>query len=167
MMTTNDVLDVMTRLHDAGVKVWLDGGWAVDAALGEQTRDHDDLDVVGRLNKVEVAGEALAPLGYRLKLDERPIRVVWDGGDGRSVDYHTVEFDEGGGGIQGLPGGGTFRYPPEGFTGTGMIAGVELPCLTPEVQVLCHMGYEPADKDRHDMWLLAEKFGLRLPKAYR
>lgn len=166
-MTANDVLDVMRHLQAAGVRTWLDGGWAVDAALDEQTRDHEDLDLVGRLSDVEALSEALAPLGYRMTLDERPVRVVYDAGDGRSVDYHTVEFDEGGGGIQGLPGGGTFRYSPEGFTGTGTIAGVELPCLTPEVQVLCHMGYEPAEADRHDMRLLAERFGLKLPKTYR
>jgi len=168
MITAEDVLVVMDRLSSKGVKVWLDGGWAVDAALGEQTREHDDLDLVGELADVDATGQALAPLGYSLTLDERPIRVVYDAGDGRSVDYHTVEFDEGGGGIQGLPGGGTCRYPPEGFSGTGVIAGRSLPCLTPEVQVyFCHQGYEPADKDRHDITRLCERFGLKLPEAYR
>lgn len=168
MMTAEDVLAVMGRLTDAGVEVWLDGGWAADAALGEQTRDHDDLDLVGRLGDVEAADEALASLGYRLSLDERPIRVVWDAGNGRSVDYHTIEFDEGGGGIQGLPGGATCRYPPEGFSGIGEIASHRLPCLTPELQVhFCHQGYEPGEKDRHDITSLCERLGLALPEAYR
>lgn len=168
MMTEKDVLAVMRRLMSAEIKVWLDGGWAVDAMLGEKTREHDDLDLVGELRDVEAAGDALAPLGYRLTEDERPIRVVYDAGDGCSVDYHTVVFDEGGGGIQGLPGGGTCRYPPEGFTGVGTIAGRELPCLTAQVQVnFCHQGYEPAEKDRHDITLLCEKFGLELPEVYR
>ena len=32
-------------LQSAGVRVWLDGGWSVDALLGEQTRPHADLDL--------------------------------------------------------------------------------------------------------------------------
>lgn len=168
MMTAEDVLSVTRRLMDAGIDVWLDGGWAVDAMLGEQTREHGDLDVVARLSDVDAASEALATLEYYLAEDERPVRVVYDAGDGQSVDYHTVEFDDAGGGIQGLPGGGTCRYPPEGFSGIGVIAGRHLPCLTPEVQVnFCHQGYEPDEKDRHDVTLLCERFELKLPKAYR
>jgi hypothetical protein len=35
----------LLRLFEgAGIDVWLDGGWAVDAALGEQTRSHKDLE---------------------------------------------------------------------------------------------------------------------------
>jgi lincosamide nucleotidyltransferase A/C/D/E len=168
MMSAADVHAVLDAITNAGCRVWLDGGWAVDAALGEQTREHADLDLVGELADVKIVAEALDPLGYRLALDERPVRVVYDAGDGRSVDLHTVVFDEGGGGIQGLPGGGTCRYPPEGFSGRGTIAGREFPCLTPEVQVsFCHQGYEPADKDRHDISLLCGKFGIELPAAYR
>lgn len=168
MMTAEDVLAVMDRLMDARLRVWLDGGWAVDAALGEQTREHEDLDLVGELLDVDAAGELLAALGYRLTEDERPIRVVYNAGEGRGVDFHTVVFDEGGGGIQGLPGGGACRYPPEGFSGVGTVAGRALPCLTPEVQVyFCHQGYEPAEKDRHDVTLLSERFGLVLPEAYK
>lgn len=28
------------------MRVWLDGGWGVDALLGRQTRPHDDMDIV-------------------------------------------------------------------------------------------------------------------------
>jgi lincosamide nucleotidyltransferase A/C/D/E len=168
MMSAADVHEVMDAIGSAGRRAWLDGGWAVDAALRQQTREHEDLDLVGELRDVATIEGALAPLGYSLKLDERPIRVVYDAGDGRSVDFHTVEFDEGGGGIQGLPGGGSCRYPPEGFTGRGMIGGREFPCLTPEVQVnFCHQGYEPDEKDRHDIGLLCERFGIDLPRRYR
>ena len=37
----------LLRLFDSdGIDVWLDGGWAVDRALGEQTRSHKDLDII-------------------------------------------------------------------------------------------------------------------------
>ena len=167
MMTSDDVLAVMDALAGAGCRVWLDGGWAVDAIIGEETRPHDDLDLVGELGAVETVSEALAPFGYRLETDERPIRVVLAGTGGRGVDFHTVVFDEGGGGVQPQPNGGTFRYPPEGFSGMGTIAGRALPCLSAKVQIACHVGYEPDEKDRHDVALLAERFGLKLPPVYR
>lgn len=167
MMAANDVIDVMSRLRDAGVKSWLDGGWGVDALLGEQTRDHEDLDLVVQLNAVDVIRHALAGLGYEITTDERPVRLVLATAHGLSIDLHTVTFDESGGGVQQQPGGGTYRYPPEGFAARGRVGGVELPCLTPEVQLECHTGYEPADTDCHDMWLLTRRFGLDLPKSYR
>ncbi len=167
MMTSEDVLAVMDALSAAGCRVWLDGGWAVDAIIGEETREHDDLDLVGELGAVEAAGQALAPLGYRLETDERPVRVVFAGPGSRGVDLHTVVFDEGGGGVQPQPHGGTFRYPAEGFSGTGTVAGRTMPCLSADVQLACHVGYEPGEKDRHDVALLVERFGLTPPPAYR
>jgi lincosamide nucleotidyltransferase A/C/D/E len=167
MMTGEDVLAVMRPLVEAGVTAWLDGGWAVDAMVGEQTREHSDLDLVVELGAIDAIVGQLSALGYEPTEDARPVRFVLSARDGRSIDIHTVTWDEGGGGLQPQPNGTTFRYPPEGFAGRGMIAGVELPCLTPEVQILCHMGYEPADTDRHDVQLLAETFGLELPSEYR
>ncbi len=46
MMQAQDVLEIVHRLEGAGVVVWLDGGWGVDALLGRQTRPHDDVDVI-------------------------------------------------------------------------------------------------------------------------
>lgn len=37
-MTASRVVDLVDVLEAAGIDGWLDGGWAVDAALGEQTR---------------------------------------------------------------------------------------------------------------------------------
>jgi lincosamide nucleotidyltransferase A/C/D/E len=42
-MTAEDVIELYTGLDDVGVEVWIDGGWGVDALLGEQTRPHADL----------------------------------------------------------------------------------------------------------------------------
>ena len=62
--------------------------------------------------------------------------------------------------------GCSYRYPPEGFLAEGNVAGHTLPCLTAEVQIECHTGYEPTETDRHDVALLAERFGLPLPRGY-
>jgi len=167
LMPAGEVLRVVAALQRASIAVWLDGGWAVDAALGEQTRPHADLDLVGALADRDATVAALMPLGYVPAEDERPVRYMLRAADGRAIDVHTVAFDAEGGGLQPQPDGSTFRYPPEGFGWTGTIAGQQLPCLGPQTQLLCHLGYEPDDTDRHDVRLLAARFGLELPKPYR
>jgi len=54
-MTGDDVCDFLTLMDAAGIRVWLDGGWAVDACLGSQTRRHGDLDIVIEERDVPVA----------------------------------------------------------------------------------------------------------------
>ncbi len=166
MITAEDVLTVMARLIESGTEAWLDGGWGVDALLGEQTRDHEDLDLVVELAQVERVCELLKDLGYGITEDERPTRLALGAPGGRQIDLHTVVFDSGAGGVQTLQDGRTYRYPPEGFRACGTVSGEALPCLTAEVQLECHSGYKPTDTDRHDVRLLAERFNLPIPEAY-
>jgi lincosamide nucleotidyltransferase A/C/D/E len=166
-MMPADVLEIFDLLASRGIEAWLDGGWGVDALLEEQTRDHDDLDLVAALPRMPDAIIVLASAGFRVTEDERPTRLVLRDDLGRQIDIHTVVFDAQGGGIQALPGGRSYRYPPEGFTGRGKVAGVSLPCMSASVQIECHLGYKPTDKDRRDVALLAGRFGLPLPSPYR
>jgi lincosamide nucleotidyltransferase A/C/D/E len=44
----------------AGIEVWVDGGWGIDQLLGEQTRRHEDFDLVvtsAELGRVRAALE--------------------------------------------------------------------------------------------------------------
>jgi lincosamide nucleotidyltransferase A/C/D/E len=166
MMSAQDVAAVMALLVESGIPAWLDGGWGVDALLGEQTREHEDLDLVVELAKVDSVQKALENLGYTMAEDERPTRVALTAPGGRQIDLHTVVFDRAGGGIQSLQDGRAYRYPAAGFSGRGEIAGEALPCLTPEVQLECHTGYKATDTDRHDVRLLAERFSLLVPDGY-
>jgi lincosamide nucleotidyltransferase A/C/D/E len=49
------VLDVLDVLDGASCRVWVGGGWGVDALDGRQTRTHRDLDLA-----VDAEHEALA-----------------------------------------------------------------------------------------------------------
>jgi hypothetical protein len=42
----DNVLFVLRLADRARARLWIDGGWGVDALLGSQTREHGDLDVV-------------------------------------------------------------------------------------------------------------------------
>ncbi len=167
MMDASDVLGVIAALEEAGLRVWLDGGWGVDALVGEQTRDHDDLDCVIALADAPLARDALAVLGYTVALDELPTRFVMRDRSDRRVDFHTVTFDATGDATQQLQDGTLAPYPSQGFGGFGFVAGVRVACLTAAVQALHHLGYDPDEKDLYDMALLAERCGIDLPAPYR
>jgi lincosamide nucleotidyltransferase A/C/D/E len=163
-VTAERVLELIAVLRSAGVQPTLDGGWGVDALLGCETRPHEDLDLVVALSDVPRIRGVLEPLGFTLHEDHLPVRFVLRRGS-EQIDFHTVTFDGEGGGIQPQPGGGTFRYPPEGFV-TGRVGGESVPCISAAVQVLCHLGYEPTSKDAHDVLRLCREFGLPVPEAY-
>jgi len=166
-MDARSVLEVITSLDHAGVRVWLDGGWGIDALVGKQTREHDDLDCVIALSDAALAREALAVLGFAVTLDELPTRFVLRDRSDRRVDFHTVTFDAIGAATQQLQDGRLAPYPAEGFSGFGHVAGVRVACLTAAVQSLHHLGYDPDEKDHHDMGLLADHFRIELPAPYR
>jgi hypothetical protein len=54
-------------------------------------------------------------------------------------------------------------YPAQGFGGQGLIRGRPVRCLSPEVQVIVHAGYELAEKDYRELYLLHERFGVQVP----
>ena len=45
MVTCFDVCEILEMLSEASVKVFLDGGWGVDALIGRETRIHNDIDL--------------------------------------------------------------------------------------------------------------------------
>jgi len=168
-MSANDVEEVLDRLAACRLEVWIDGGWGVDALLGRQTRAHHDLDLVVARDDCRAAADALAMLGFEHALNITPglpARLALRDRNHRQVDFHPVVFDGSGDGWQELPDRRWGRYSAEGLRGAGSIAQRRVRCLTPELQLRHHLGYEPDADDRHDMRQLAERFGLDLPPPY-
>ncbi|MEV0350653.1 hypothetical protein AB0H88_33130 [Nonomuraea sp. NPDC050680] len=58
-MTADDVREFLALMDSLGISIWLDGGWAVDACLGSQTRSHADLDIALQERDVPMATAAL------------------------------------------------------------------------------------------------------------
>lgn len=161
------MLEIVDAIAGAGLRVWIDGGWGVDALLGCQTRPHEDVDVVIELDRFDEVRVVTEPMGYTLAADYLPTRAVLRAADGRQIDVHPVCFDGNGVGWQrgAAPDGSDCPYPAGGF-GYGKIQGEVVPCLTPQLQLTHHLGYEPSDHDRRDMAALAGAFGLVLPSPY-
>jgi lincosamide nucleotidyltransferase A/C/D/E len=163
----DDVLNVFDRLDAAGIEWWVDGGWGVDALLGEETRPHDDLDLVVRREAIErLAG--VFPEFTPVEEEWWPARYVLRDDAGRQIDFHPVEFDECGDGLQELADGNSGRYPAADLEGRGRIGGREVRCITPELQVRHHeyTSGRPDDIDWDDVRTLCARFGLALPPSY-
>ncbi|MEV5611530.1 amino acid transporter [Streptomyces sp. NPDC052225] len=159
-MTAEEVLSVLARLRQAGTDVWIGGGWGIDALIGEQTRDHRDVDLMHRQDQEPLVMSVLSEAGFEESLDHRPIRCVVTASDGREIDLHPLVFSDDGSAVQASPEPERpFVYPASCFT-TGTVAGTSVPCLSAEQQVYFHQGYEPTDRDRHDMAQLRRVFGI-------
>lgn len=159
-MTADDVLTVLTLLRKAEVDIWIGGGWGIDALLGEQTRDHRDLDLMHRQEQEAAVVRALADAGFAQTVDWRPVRFVVTAPDGREIDLHPLVFAGDGSAVQAsLEPTKPFVYPASAFV-TGEIDETPVPCLSAEQQVYFHQGYEPTERDRHDMAQLRRVFGV-------
>lgn len=167
-MDAPTLVALVELLEGQGIDIWLDGGWGVDALLGHQDREHDDLDLVADLAHSQLIIDTLDSAGYEL-VDGAPPRsfVMVDAG-GRQVDVHPVVFDEErGGGVYMMSNDKEWVYPAEGFSGRGVVAGRAVRCLSPAVQVLVHAGYELGEKDYRELYLLHARLGAELPPEVR
>jgi lincosamide nucleotidyltransferase A/C/D/E len=175
MVDANDVITIYRQLLDHGIQIWLIGGWGIDALLGEQTRLHKDLDVVMLLDDVVRMRELLARDGYDLKeiwsenrqavdahgTETATAFVLWDS-EGRELDAHAMRLDDQGNGIPAWEAEG-FVFRREDLASEGTISGLIVRCIAPEMQMVCHTGYELPDKQRRDLERLHERFGVEYP----
>mgnify|MGYP001564823259 CR=1 FL=1 len=165
--TAKDVINLYSQLNSLGIKIWIDGGWGVDALLGKQTRPHGDVDIVVQHKDVPRLRELLESQGYEDV--ERDDTSSWNFvvGDDKSheIDVHAVTFDENGNGLYGPIEKGVM-YPAASLTGTGKIDGQPVMCISPEHLVKFHTGYEIDETDFKDVSTLCEKFGIAMPHEY-
>jgi lincosamide nucleotidyltransferase A/C/D/E len=162
------VLDLLSVLGSRGIDVWLDGGWAIDALLGAQTRPHDDLDLVSRLADTVGIEGALAERGYVLAGGGPPHSFELVDPEGHQVDVHPASFRADGDGVYAMADGGEWIFPAEGFAGAGHILGSRVPCLAPEVVMVNHTtGYALDDEHERDARALGKRYGIPLPEFRR
>lgn len=168
-ITAEDVLEIVTVLQSAGVRLWLDGGWGVDALLGEQTRPHADLDIAVATPDLGAMLDSLNARGFTVVRVDSQFNAVLVDHRGRQVDYHLVDL-----GATCLAADGTQTYGPRGLPydvdaleGIGHIAGQTVPCCTAAFQAKSHaQGYEPDDDDYRDVLALHRRFGTPLFPPY-
>ena len=159
----NQALELLAAFAEAGITVWVDGGWGVDALISRQSREHADLDLVLPRNDVGPTTKLLEVAGFAVTRDWLPTAIAFAHNDGREVDLHPVDPTPDGGGDQLLPDGTRWHYEPPV---PGTIAGRAVLCVSLATQLASHAGYEPDAGDIADMRLLASTFGFELPPPY-
>jgi lincosamide nucleotidyltransferase A/C/D/E len=167
-MSARDALGLLGTLDAAGIAVSVEGGWGVDALVGRQTREHNDLDLGVARGDCDSAAAALAALGYVHNSAEEPglpARFVLEDGAGLQVDFHPLVFDAEGNGWQDLGNGSWGLHDGHYLWRQGTIAGKSVSCIAPELQLRFRLGYPLSQRDRHDLRLLAAEFGTPLPPA--
>src|SRR5262245_30797067 len=111
-MEAQVVIAILATLDESGVQVWVDGGWGIDALLGEQTRQHGDLDLIVASCDVPRLRKALAVEGYHAEPGGTPANFVLVHPSRGSVDVHVIEFDDRGYGSFVLSDGRKWPFPP-------------------------------------------------------
>jgi lincosamide nucleotidyltransferase A/C/D/E len=156
------VVQLVRRLEDGGVRCWVLGGWGVDALEGRATREHKDLDVFLALSEHARAWRLLHEDGFRLAYrweenvdvpgdltgDVQPTAYVLQHDDGRELDVHVL--DDGTDPMTVLW-GHRIELVPGALDGVGTIGGTAVRCLSAEMQVVAHQGYELPEVQRRDL----------------
>ncbi len=136
-MVSSSLVGLLQLLESNAILVWIDGGWGVDALLQTQTRAHKDVDIVVSALDVPKLQELLGMKGLSVQEGKPPNSFVLANGIGLEVDVHAVNFDDDGSGVYRMQNGEDWIYPAEGFSGRGVIRGMNVKCLSPTTQVLC------------------------------
>jgi lincosamide nucleotidyltransferase A/C/D/E len=161
-MNAADVLKLYNDLRANGLAVWVDGGWCVDALLEKQTRPHPDLDIAVERKDAARIKELLTAWGYHeeIQSDTTAWNFAMKHGD-KVVDVHVFEYDEAGNNFYGI------KYPHGSLTGTGVIDGQQVDCVSPEWMFKFKTAYPPQEKDLKDVRALSNKFGFELPTSHQ
>lgn len=163
MVTYFDACEILEMLSEASVKVFLDGGWGVDALIGRETRIHNDIDLFVEKKDYCITISVITGKGYREVIMDYTTdsHTVWKDDNGRIIDLHSFEYVEDGILYEG------YTFPSETFSGKGKIGNIEVSCINPEAQVQFHLGYEYDENDVHDVLLLCRTFNLEIPEQYK
>ena len=163
MVRTEDACEIIKYALQNEIKVYLDGGWGVDALLGRETRIHNDMDLFVEQKHYHVYIHVIKQHGFEEVTTEYTTdgHTVWKDDKQRIIDLHCFEFTDGGIVYEGD------TFPLKTFSGIGKVGDITVSCIEPLSQVMFHLGYEHDENDMHDVLLLCETFQIEVPDEYK
>lgn len=172
-MTKEEAIYLYQLLHANMIPTWIIGGWGIDGLLGEQTRMHKDLDILVLVDDVVRLLTLLEREGYRFAYlweENRFVQnrqgittataFVWRDDAEREIDAHVMWMDDQGNGIPAWIVEEGFQFQHKDLAAQGVIAGVEVQCISPHMQLICHTGYELPEAQQKDIERIHAKFGI-------
>lgn len=162
-MSQEDVIELLNLFERNGIEVIVDGGWGVDALVGEQTRSHEDLDIATEHKNVPFLRKLLKKEGYEEipRGDSTDYMFIMADKAGHKVDVHSYTFDAKGNNIYGI------EYPLESLSGAGLIGSRTVKCIAAESVLKFHQNYAIDNDNYHDVKVICEKLNLPLPEEYK
>jgi lincosamide nucleotidyltransferase A/C/D/E len=156
--------DLYELLRLRGIRCWVMGGWGVDALLGEQTREHHDLDVLVLAEDLPALGELFADDAFDIKqvweaenrwLEMRgstwPTAFVAATEEGLELDVHVITFE---GGVVVPLCNVAWPFDADSLQGRGVIDGRPVGCVSTQTQLAMHRGYALPEAHKADLELL-------------
>ncbi|MFP5251525.1 MAG: nucleotidyltransferase domain-containing protein, partial [Actinomycetes bacterium] len=140
-MPPEEVVWFVDWLERREVVYQCNGGWAVDALVGRETRPHRDLDVFLDERALADAVAALRERGYAVVDDWLPVRIEL-AAEERRVDLHPMRILPGGDGVQALLDGGELVHRAADRT-RGSIGGRAVVVASAARLLQLREGYEP------------------------
>lgn len=162
-MDQEEALRIIDLSEIAGIPIVIDGGWAVDAHLGWQTRAHSDLDIAINQQYLPRFLGILSRLGYGHvpRDDQWEHNFVLEDGSGHQVDIHSYIRNDMGQIVGGV------EYPGDSLTGQGKIGHAKVCCIKADWLVDFHLGYPFDENDYNDVKFLCNLHRLSLPAEYQ
>lgn len=155
-MPAEKAIEIYDTLEKMGIPIWIDGGWAKDAHIGKQTREHRDLDFAVERRNLDKLVNYFISQGYSEV--ERPEENKWDivlgDGLGHELDIHAFNFDKDG---KVLDKPYWDAYEPDALNSEGEISGKKVRCVSLDhlLKTLDSKKRELRDKDIQDLKLLS------------
>lgn len=179
VMSIADAIHLYQRLTEQQIPVWVTGGWGIDALLGEQTRHHEDLDVLVRADDVGSIRALLEGQHYKLKHLWEENRWITDSAgnriatafvlhdpSGRELDVHALYLDEEGNGIPAWNVEENVRLTHRELGAEGHIGGQAVRCLSASFQMRWHTGYQLPEKQVQDLKQLHQRLHEPYPPEH-
>jgi lincosamide nucleotidyltransferase A/C/D/E len=161
-MKLHNVIEIVQLFDQHHIEFYVDGGWGVDALLGQQTRPHADLDIAIQHKDSTQVRALLEARGYSdvQRADSSDFNFVLGDYQGRQIDIHTYTFDAAGNHVYGI------AYPFESLAGTGSLDGHPVKCISPEWVVKFHTAYQFDEDDYRDVKAICQHFNIKMPLEY-
>ncbi len=152
-VSAQQAAEIYTKLTEKHVAAWVMGGWGIDALLGEETREHHDIDVLIDSATLQELRSGLDDLGFKIShiwKDENqwievadtkmPTAFVARNDAQLELDVHIIKLDTNGNpsALCNVP----WQFNANSLSGIGVLAGVPIRCVSGEAQIAMHQGYE-------------------------
>ena len=145
-----NLMEVLNLLDSLKIKYWIDGGWGVDILLGEQNREHRDIDVDFDGKFTGILLDTLKGKGYEITTDWSPARIELYHPQLGYIDIHPLIISEDGSAKQAGLNDNWYDFKAEWFS-SALFEGRIIPCISAEAQKIFHNGYELREVDIIDL----------------